>query len=39
MISGTKYWISAADQADAILVVTRDADKNAGKDAGTTLGR
>ena len=26
LISGTKYWISGADQADAILVVTRDAD-------------
>jgi alkylation response protein AidB-like acyl-CoA dehydrogenase len=26
VISGTKYWISGADQADAILVVTRDGD-------------
>lgn len=29
LISGTKYWISGADQADAILVVTRDADATA----------
>jgi alkylation response protein AidB-like acyl-CoA dehydrogenase len=33
VISGTKYWISGADQADAILVVTRDADENAGTAA------
>ena len=26
VISGTKYWISGADQADAILLVTRDGD-------------
>jgi alkylation response protein AidB-like acyl-CoA dehydrogenase len=39
VISGTKYWISGADQADAILVVTRDADKNAGEDAGATPGQ
>jgi alkylation response protein AidB-like acyl-CoA dehydrogenase len=26
LISGTKYWISGPDQADAILVVTRDGD-------------
>jgi alkylation response protein AidB-like acyl-CoA dehydrogenase len=26
LISGTKYWISGADQADAILLVTRDGD-------------
>ena len=26
VITGTKYWISGADQADAILVVTRDGD-------------
>jgi len=26
VISGTKYWISGPDQADAILVVCRDAD-------------
>jgi len=26
VISGTKYWISGPDQADAILVVTRDGD-------------
>jgi alkylation response protein AidB-like acyl-CoA dehydrogenase len=34
VISGTKYWISGADQADAILVVTRDAD--AAASAGST---
>jgi alkylation response protein AidB-like acyl-CoA dehydrogenase len=26
LISGTKYWISGADQADAILLVARDGD-------------
>jgi alkylation response protein AidB-like acyl-CoA dehydrogenase len=31
VISGTKYWTSGADQADAILVVCRDADAPAGK--------
>jgi alkylation response protein AidB-like acyl-CoA dehydrogenase len=31
VISGTKYWISGADQADAILVVTRDRDLEAGR--------
>ncbi len=34
LISGTKYWISGADQADAILVVTRDADNDAGPGSG-----
>ncbi|HYY19625.1 MAG TPA: acyl-CoA dehydrogenase [Streptosporangiaceae bacterium] len=35
VISGTKYWISGADQADAILVVTRDAGTQAAAaDAG-----
>ena len=29
VITGTKYWISGADQADAILLVTRDADAGA----------
>jgi alkylation response protein AidB-like acyl-CoA dehydrogenase len=33
VISGTKYWISGADQADAILLVTRDGDVDA--DVGT----
>ncbi len=31
VISGTKYWISGPDQADAILVVTRDRDAEAGR--------
>jgi alkylation response protein AidB-like acyl-CoA dehydrogenase len=31
VISGTKYWISGADQADAILVVCRDRDHPAGR--------
>ncbi len=39
VISGTKYRISGADQADAILVVTRDADKSAGRPAGATAGK
>jgi alkylation response protein AidB-like acyl-CoA dehydrogenase len=34
VISGTKYWISGADQADAILVVTRDGDVAAAAPAG-----
>ena len=34
VISGTKYWISGADQADAILLVTRDGDADADADAG-----
>jgi alkylation response protein AidB-like acyl-CoA dehydrogenase len=34
VICGTKYWISGADQADAILVVTRDMDNDAGATAG-----
>ncbi|HEY2520576.1 MAG TPA: acyl-CoA dehydrogenase [Streptosporangiaceae bacterium] len=34
VISGTKYWISGADQADAILVVTRDADALAASAGG-----
>ena len=36
VISGTKYWISGADQADAILLVTRDGD--AAREAGTETG-
>lgn len=31
VINGTKYWTSGADQADAILVVCRDADTPPGK--------
>ena len=34
VISGTKYWISGADQADAILLVTRDGDVDADVGAG-----
>ena len=36
VISGTKYWISGADQADAILLVTRDGDAaaNAAQESG-----
>jgi alkylation response protein AidB-like acyl-CoA dehydrogenase len=34
VISGTKYWISGADQADAILLVTRDGDVDTGADPG-----
>lgn len=30
LVNGTKYWISGADQTDAILVVCRDADTPAG---------
>jgi alkylation response protein AidB-like acyl-CoA dehydrogenase len=37
VISGTKYWISGADQADAILVVTRDADAPAGRDTPMSM--
>ncbi len=38
VISGTKYWISGADQADAILLVTRDGDVDADADAGAGVG-
>jgi len=31
VISGAKYWISGPDQADALLVVTKDADAPASK--------
>jgi alkylation response protein AidB-like acyl-CoA dehydrogenase len=34
VISGTKYWISGADQADAILLVTRDGDAAQESGAG-----
>jgi alkylation response protein AidB-like acyl-CoA dehydrogenase len=34
VISGTKYWISGADQADAILLVTRDGDADAASAGG-----
>src|ERR1700742_722009 len=34
LISGTKYWISGPDQADAILVVTRDGDAAAAAPDG-----
>src|ERR1700735_4407983 len=37
VITGTKYWISGADQADAILVVTRDADAPAGRDTPMSM--
>jgi alkylation response protein AidB-like acyl-CoA dehydrogenase len=37
VISGTKYWISGADQADAILLVTRDADAPAGRDTPMSM--
>jgi alkylation response protein AidB-like acyl-CoA dehydrogenase len=37
VISGTKYWISGADQADAILLVTRDGDAASG--SGSEAGR
>lgn len=36
-ISGGKYFISAADEADAILLVTRDADAEGGKRAPLSL--
>ncbi len=39
VISGTKYWISGADQADAILLVTRDGDADAGASADAGAGR
>jgi alkylation response protein AidB-like acyl-CoA dehydrogenase len=35
VISGTKYWISGADQADAILLVTRDGDAASGSGSGS----
>ena len=35
VISGTKYWISGADQADAILLVTRDGDFDAAAEGGS----
>jgi alkylation response protein AidB-like acyl-CoA dehydrogenase len=38
VISGTKYWISGADQADAILLVTRDGDVDAGTGTGIGTG-
>ncbi|HEX3749066.1 MAG TPA: acyl-CoA dehydrogenase family protein [Streptosporangiaceae bacterium] len=37
VISGTKYWISGPDQADAILVVTRDGDPPAGRDTPMSM--
>jgi alkylation response protein AidB-like acyl-CoA dehydrogenase len=38
VISGTKYWISGADQADAILLVTRDGDADAsGRDTPMSM--
>jgi alkylation response protein AidB-like acyl-CoA dehydrogenase len=37
VISGTKYWISGPDQADAILVVTRDGDAPAGRDTPMSM--
>ena len=36
-ITGGKYYISAADEAEALLVVTRDADAPAGKRAPLSL--
>jgi alkylation response protein AidB-like acyl-CoA dehydrogenase len=39
VISGTKYWISGADQADAILLVTRDGDAASGSGSGSEAGR
>ena len=39
VISGTKYWISGADQADAILLVTRDGDADAGASADAGAGQ
>jgi alkylation response protein AidB-like acyl-CoA dehydrogenase len=38
VISGTKYWISGADQADAILLVTRDGDAGGGGGADASTG-
>jgi alkylation response protein AidB-like acyl-CoA dehydrogenase len=37
VLSGTKYWISGADQADAILVVARDSDVEAGRHTPMTI--
>src|SRR6201994_3391023 len=38
LISGTKYWISGPDQADAILVGTRDGDADpAGRDTPMSI--
>ena len=37
VISGTKYWISGPDQADAILVVTRDGDAAPGRDTPMSM--
>ncbi|HEY1674277.1 MAG TPA: acyl-CoA dehydrogenase family protein [Streptosporangiaceae bacterium] len=37
VISGTKYWISGADQADAILLVTRDGDADVGAGRDTPM--
>lgn len=37
VINGTKYWISGADQADAILLVTRDGDTQADKYTPMTI--
>jgi alkylation response protein AidB-like acyl-CoA dehydrogenase len=39
VISGTKYWISGADQADAILLVTRDGDAASASGSGSEAGR
>jgi alkylation response protein AidB-like acyl-CoA dehydrogenase len=36
-ISGSKYYISAVDQADAILMVTRDADHSAPEKSALSL--
>jgi alkylation response protein AidB-like acyl-CoA dehydrogenase len=36
-ISGSKYYISAVDQADAILLVTRDADHSTAERSGLSL--
>ena len=37
VLSGTKYWISGADQADAILVVARDSDVEPGRHTPMTI--
>jgi alkylation response protein AidB-like acyl-CoA dehydrogenase len=37
VLSGTKYWISGADQADAILVVARDGDVEGGRHTPMTM--
>jgi alkylation response protein AidB-like acyl-CoA dehydrogenase len=39
VISGTKYWISGADQADAILLVTRDGDVASASGSASEAGR